>query len=206
MCGPDTARRVHQLHKPAKVCFSSTPLIMNNTASLPILLNVHSQVPNFQMTLAHQSYSKTSLWHHQTGEYCSSTRYHLVPLEWFRCQPVHRSSSIFNLTAAFKADTHPSKVNPGVCAYRDNNNMPRVLPAVKKVPCRCRPFLTCQPAQATEMLLNNLALDPEYLPFTGLPEFTNVAARLILGPQSPTVNDGRVVRSVALTCPCHTSL
>ena len=40
---------------------------------------------------------------------------------------------IFKLTASFKADTHPNKVNLGVGAYRDDNSKPWVLPVVKKV-------------------------------------------------------------------------
>ena len=43
------------------------------------------------------------------------------------------SSSIFKLTAAYKADTYQNKVNLGVGAYRDDNNKPWVLPVVKKV-------------------------------------------------------------------------
>ena len=49
-------------------------------------------------------------------------------------------SSILNLTTAYKADPHPSKVNLGVGAYRDDDNKPWVLPVVKKVPCLRRPF------------------------------------------------------------------
>lgn len=45
----------------------------------------------------------------------------------------HRISSIFQLTAAYKADKYPKKVNLGVGAYRDNNGKPWVLPVVKKV-------------------------------------------------------------------------
>jgi len=41
--------------------------------------------------------------------------------------------SIFQLTAAYKADTFKDKVNLGVGAYRDNDNKPWVLPVVKKV-------------------------------------------------------------------------
>jgi len=41
--------------------------------------------------------------------------------------------SIFKLTAGFKADTYPQKVNLGVGAYRDDNSKPWVLPVVKKV-------------------------------------------------------------------------
>jgi len=82
------------------------------------------------------------------------------------------------LTAAYKADTFPQKVNVGVGAYRDDNNKPWVLPVVKK---------------ATEILLNDPALDHEYLPITGLPEFTSAAARLILGVNSPAIAEGRAV-------------
>lgn len=41
--------------------------------------------------------------------------------------------SIFELTAAYKADKFPKKVNLGVGAYRDNDGKPWVLPVVKKV-------------------------------------------------------------------------
>ena len=41
--------------------------------------------------------------------------------------------SIFKLTAAYKVDPFPKKVNLGVGAYRDDDNKPWVLPVVKKV-------------------------------------------------------------------------
>lgn len=41
--------------------------------------------------------------------------------------------SIFKLTAGFKADAFPQKVNLGVGAYRDDDSKPWVLPVVKKV-------------------------------------------------------------------------
>jgi aspartate aminotransferase len=41
--------------------------------------------------------------------------------------------SIFKLTAAYKADTYPQKVNLGVGAYRDDNSKPWILPVVKTV-------------------------------------------------------------------------
>lgn len=47
-------------------------------------------------------------------------------------------------------------------------------------------------AQATTVLLNDPALDHEYLPITGLPDFTSAAAKLILGADSPAVAEGRV--------------
>jgi len=47
--------------------------------------------------------------------------------------------------------------------------------------------------RATEVLLNDPALDHEYLPITGLPEFTSAAARLVLGADSPAIAEKRVV-------------
>jgi len=92
--------------------------------------------------------------------------------------PLAPPDSIFKLTAAYKADTYPQKVNLGVGAYRDDDNRPWVLPSVKK---------------ATAMLLGDPALDHEYLPITGLPEFTSAAAKLILGAESDALKEGRVV-------------
>jgi aspartate aminotransferase len=42
-------------------------------------------------------------------------------------------------------------------------------------------------------LANDQSLDHEYLPITGLPEYTAAAARLILGADSPALKEGRVV-------------
>jgi aspartate/tyrosine/aromatic aminotransferase len=60
-----------------------------------------------------------------------------------------RYRSIFQLTAAYKADKYDKKVNLGVGAYRDDTGKPWVLPVVKKVklarlPCTYRPVLTCR--------------------------------------------------------------
>jgi aspartate aminotransferase len=65
-----------------------------------------------------------------------------------------------------------------VGAYRDNDNKPWVLPVVKK---------------ATSILLNDETLDHEYLPITGLAEYTTAAAKLILGPECPAIKEGRAV-------------
>jgi len=99
-------------------------------------------------------------------------------VETWQTVPLAPPDSIFKLTAAYKADTFPQKVNVGVGAYRDDNNKPWVLPVVKK---------------ATEILLNDPSLDHEYLPITGLPEFTSAAAKLILGINSPAIAEGRTV-------------
>ncbi|KAJ3782259.1 aspartate amino-transferase [Lentinula aff. detonsa] len=91
--------------------------------------------------------------------------------------PLAPPDSIFKLTAAYKADSYDKKVNLGVGAYRDDNDKPWVLPVVRKV---------------EEIILNTPALDHEYLPITGLPEFTVAAAKLILGPDSRAISEGRV--------------
>jgi aspartate aminotransferase len=41
--------------------------------------------------------------------------------------------TIFELTASYKADKDPKKINLGVGAYRDNQGNPWILPVVKKV-------------------------------------------------------------------------
>lgn len=56
--------------------------------------------------------------------------------------PLAPADSIFKLTAAYKADTFPQKVNLGVGAYRDDNSKPWVLPVVRKASAR----VTCNRA------------------------------------------------------------
>ena len=83
---------------------------------------------------------------------------------------------IVGVTEAFKADKDPRKINLGVGAYRDENGKPYVLNAVKK---------------AEEILVQQNP-DKEYLPITGLPEFTQAAARLAYGAESVPLNESRV--------------
>ena len=49
------------------------------------------------------------------------------------CGNVCERPSIFKLTASYKEDKYPQKVNLGVGAYRDNEGKPWVLPVIKKV-------------------------------------------------------------------------
>ncbi|EKM55486.1 uncharacterized protein PHACADRAFT_256136 [Phanerochaete carnosa HHB-10118-sp] len=91
--------------------------------------------------------------------------------------PLAPPDSIFKLTAGYKEDSFPQKINLGVGAYRDDNSKPWVLPVVKK---------------ATQILLEDPNLDHEYLPITGLPAFTSAAAKLVLGADSPAIASGRV--------------
>lgn len=90
-------------------------------------------------------------------------------IDAFAKVPLAPPDSIFKLTAAFKQDTNPNKVNLGVGAYRDDTGKPWILPSVKKVKAD---------------YLSNENIDHEYLPILGLPEYTSAAAKLILGDNS----------------------
>ncbi|XP_059508959.1 aspartate aminotransferase, cytoplasmic [Stegostoma tigrinum] len=100
---------------------------------------------------------------------CSSSLFAAVPL----AAPV----VVFKLTADFKADTHPKKVNLGVGAYRTDEGQPWVLPVVKKV---------------EQEIANDNSLNHEYVPILGFPEFTKLACELILGKDSPAIAEDRV--------------
>jgi aspartate aminotransferase len=82
--------------------------------------------------------------------------------------PAGPPDPILGVTEAFKADKDPRKINLGVGAYRDEHGKPYVLNAVKRA----------------EYLLTAASPDKEYLPITGLPEFTKNAAKLAYGAES----------------------
>ena len=67
---------------------------------------------------------------------------------------------ILGLTAAFKTDKNPKKVNLGVGAYRDNNGKPYVFPVVRK---------------AEAAIVSDMSLDKEYLPIDCLAAFNKGA-------------------------------
>ena len=48
--------------------------------------------------------------------------------------------------------------------------------------------------QASRQLEENPDIDHEYLPITGLPQFTKAAQGLIFGKQNKAVDEGRVIR------------
>ncbi|KAH7906349.1 aspartate aminotransferase [Hygrophoropsis aurantiaca] len=98
--------------------------------------------------------------------------------------PLPSLDSIFKMTLAYNIDKHPAKVALVMGVYKDDDNCPWVLPVIKK---------------ATHILLSNPDLDHEYLPVRGLPEFTDAAAKLMFGPTSPALVDGRVVTTQTLS-------
>ena len=84
--------------------------------------------------------------------------------------------TVSGITEAFKADSHPEKINLGVGAYRDDKGKPYVLPSVK----------------AAEKQILEANLDKEYTGITGVPTFTKAAAILAYGPDSAPIKEDRV--------------
>ena len=80
------------------------------------------------------------------------------------------------MTEAFKADKDPRKINLGVGAYRDENGKPYVLNSVKKA----------------EQIIETAEPDKEYLPITGLAEFTKAAIKLAYGGESAPLSSNAV--------------
>uniref|UniRef100_A0A8C9ZHD8 Aspartate aminotransferase n=1 Tax=Sander lucioperca TaxID=283035 RepID=A0A8C9ZHD8_SANLU len=91
--------------------------------------------------------------------------------------PLAPPVAVFKLTADFREDSNPQKVNLGVGAYRTDDCQPWVLPVVKKV---------------ERMIVEDGSLNHEYLPILGLPEFRSASAKVALGEDSPAIKDNRV--------------
>ncbi|CAA7266486.1 unnamed protein product [Cyclocybe aegerita] len=90
--------------------------------------------------------------------------------------PAGPPDPILGVTEAFKADKDPRKINLGVGAYRDKQGKPYILPSVKK---------------AEELVRTSLP-DKEYLPITGLADFTKNAALLAYGADSEPLKQGAI--------------
>ncbi|KAH9944431.1 PLP-dependent transferase [Epithele typhae] len=90
--------------------------------------------------------------------------------------PAGPPDPILGVTEAFKADKDPRKINLGVGAYRDDKGKPYVLNAVQKA----------------EEQLADANPDKEYLPITGLAEFTSAAAKLAYGAESVPLKENRI--------------
>ncbi|GAA5911433.1 hypothetical protein JCM6882_005001 [Rhodosporidiobolus microsporus] len=97
--------------------------------------------------------------------------------------PAGPPDPILGITEAFKKDTDPKKINLGVGAYRDADGKPYVLPSVL----------------AAEDKVIQSRKDKEYLPITGLGEFTKAAATLAYGEDSKPLKEGRVAITQSLS-------
>lgn len=101
--------------------------------------------------------------------------------------PMGPPDKILGLNEAFLRDTSPLKVNLGVGAYRDDNSKPMVLPSV---------------IEAERRLLDKLEkgqINKEYAGIAGIPAFNTLAAKFVLGNDSPLLKDGRVAITQTLS-------
>lgn len=80
---------------------------------------------------------------------------------------------ILGITEAYLKDTNPNKVNLGAGAYRNDQGKPHLLPSVLMA----------------EEKLSKLKLDKEYLPISGLADFTSAAAKLAFGEKSRVITE-----------------
>lgn len=90
------------------------------------------------------------------------------------CQP---PDPIFELVDLCAKDVNPNKINLAIGSYRDDNGKPYVLDVVKKAKSR---------------ILNDPNANHEYNPMTGIDSYTQNAAKVILGEDSPAIKDNRV--------------
>ena len=86
---------------------------------------------------------------------------------------------IINKTKCIQADTSPDKVSLGVGAYRTEEGKPWILPVVKK---------------AENILAEKIeqeSINHEYLPVLGLETFSTAATAMLLGEDSPALEEQR---------------
>ncbi|KAG8491563.1 hypothetical protein CXB51_014843 [Gossypium anomalum] len=91
---------------------------------------------------------------------------------------------ILGVTVAYNKDPSPNKLNLGVGAYRTEEGKPLVLNVVRK---------------AEQLLVNDQSRVKEYLPILGLAEFNKLSAKLILGNDSPAIQENRVATAQCLS-------
>ncbi|POO03939.1 Aspartate/other aminotransferase [Trema orientale] len=94
---------------------------------------------------------------------------------------------VYAVMAAYKRDPSPLKLNLGIGVYRTEEGKPFVLDVVRR---------------AEKLLVNDVSACKEYLPITGIPEFNELSAKLILGADSHAIKENRVstVQCVAGCC------
>ncbi|KAI0561108.1 aspartate aminotransferase [Gracilaria domingensis] len=102
----------------------------------------------------------------------------------FETVPELPPNPILSISAAYRADPSPKKVNLGVGAYRTDDGSPYVLPIVKHF---------------EQQFANDLSTTHEYLPQDALTNFNYHFAGLILGHDSSALKEDRVVTLQALS-------
>ncbi|XP_024023862.1 aspartate aminotransferase 3, chloroplastic-like isoform X2 [Morus notabilis] len=91
--------------------------------------------------------------------------------------PLVPDPAIYAVMTAYAKDSSPLKLNLGVGVYRSEDGKPFILDVVRR---------------AEQLLANNRSANKEYLPITGIPEFNELSAKLILGNDSPAIKENRV--------------
>jgi aspartate aminotransferase, cytoplasmic len=91
---------------------------------------------------------------------------------------------ILGISAAFKKDSAPEKVNLGVGAYRTDEGKPFIFSAVK---------------EAERQILADASLNKEYLPMAGLELFNSLARDLLFGPSSTPVLEKRIASAQTIS-------
>uniref|UniRef100_A0A803NLN1 Aminotransferase class I/classII large domain-containing protein n=1 Tax=Cannabis sativa TaxID=3483 RepID=A0A803NLN1_CANSA len=91
--------------------------------------------------------------------------------------PLVPETPTYAVMAAYSKDTNPLKLNLGSGVYRTEDGKPFVFDVVNR---------------AEQLLLNDPCVVKEYVPITGIPEFNELSANLILGADSPAIKENRV--------------
>merc|ERR1712070_1166991 len=91
---------------------------------------------------------------------------------------------ILGMNQRYNADTDPRKVNVSIGAYRTDEGKPLVLNCVKK---------------AEKIILDDVALNKEYLPQRGDVSYTELCQKMLFGEDSQLLKDGVVATAQTLS-------
>ncbi|CAI4432021.1 CPA_1a_G0016930.mRNA.1.CDS.1 [Saccharomyces cerevisiae] len=91
---------------------------------------------------------------------------------------------LFHILRRMASDSRPNKTDLGIGAYRDDYGDPWVLPSVRA---------------AERMIHEDPNYNHEYLDIAGLPDFISGAAKVILGPDSRAISEGRTISMQSLS-------
>lgn len=108
-------------------------------------------------------------------------------LDWLSSVPGIPEDAIFALQRAYVADSHPSKLNLGIGAYRTSEGKPYTLGVVKHAEAR---ILALQ---------QEGKLDHEYLPIAGSDAFIQATLKLAYGDDSSLLREKRVAAVQAVS-------
>lgn len=100
---------------------------------------------------------------------------------------------MFGLSAAYRNDTFPHKVDLGVGAYRDQAGRPWVLPSLREVrdlASHYQAFTDC--GKADRLLRDDPDLNHEYQPIAGMSDYLAASQRLVFGSHSREIESKQI--------------